>query len=202
MIFCLRLFDIPLPEFHCQNTTEVDVITLKQIPRYWPLCGEFTGDGNSPVTGEFPAQRPVTRSFDVFFVHHLNKRLSKQWWGWWFETPLRPLWRHCNALVGFFYPRCVALTNHVALPRQKQVTQPFWPFFAWTSFIPDWVWIFFESRHSALQHSPRVVKINNTFSLIINSICDDGIGTGVGTVFDVILSTHRRLYIIIEYEKR
>ena len=24
-------------------------------------------EGNSPVTGEFPAQRPVTRSFDVFF---------------------------------------------------------------------------------------------------------------------------------------
>ena len=23
--------------------------------------------GNSPVTGEFPTQRPVTRSFDVFF---------------------------------------------------------------------------------------------------------------------------------------
>ena len=23
--------------------------------------------GNLPVTGEFPAQRPVTRSFDVFF---------------------------------------------------------------------------------------------------------------------------------------
>ena len=23
--------------------------------------------GNSPVTGEFPAQRQVTRSFDVFF---------------------------------------------------------------------------------------------------------------------------------------
>ena len=23
--------------------------------------------GNSPVTGEFPAQRPVTRSFDIFF---------------------------------------------------------------------------------------------------------------------------------------
>ena len=33
--------------------------------------------GNSPVTGEFPAQRPVTRSFDVFFDLHLNKRLSK-----------------------------------------------------------------------------------------------------------------------------
>ena len=53
--------------------------------------------GNSPVTGEFPAQRQVTRSFDVFLDLPLNKRLSKQWWGWWFETPSCPLWRHCNA---------------------------------------------------------------------------------------------------------
>ena len=52
--------------------------------------------GNSPVPGEFPAQRPVTRSFDVFFDLRLNKRLSKQWWGWWFETLSRSLWRHCN----------------------------------------------------------------------------------------------------------
>ena len=29
----------------------------------------------------------------------LNKRLSKQSWGWWFETPSRSLWRHCNELV-------------------------------------------------------------------------------------------------------
>ena len=33
--------------------------------------------GNSPVPGEFPAQRPVTRSFGVFFDLRLNKRLSK-----------------------------------------------------------------------------------------------------------------------------
>ena len=52
--------------------------------------------GNSPVTGEFPVQRPVTRSFDVFFYLLLNKRLSKQWWGWWFETQSRPSWRHIN----------------------------------------------------------------------------------------------------------
>ena len=32
--------------------------------------------GNSPVTGEFPAQRPVTRSFDVFFDLRINKSLS------------------------------------------------------------------------------------------------------------------------------
>ena len=38
----------------------------------------------------------VTRSFDVFFHLQLNKRLSKQWGGWLFETPSRQLWRHCN----------------------------------------------------------------------------------------------------------
>ena len=42
--------------------------------------------GNSPVPGEFPAQRPVTRSFDVFLDLRRNKRLSKQPEGWWFET--------------------------------------------------------------------------------------------------------------------
>ena len=51
--------------------------------------------GNSPVTGEFPAQRAVTRSFDVFFDLRPNNQLSKQSWGWRFETPSRPLWRHC-----------------------------------------------------------------------------------------------------------
>ena len=40
--------------------------------------------GNSPITGEFPSQRPVTRSFDVFFDLRLNKRLSKQSRGRWF----------------------------------------------------------------------------------------------------------------------
>ena len=52
--------------------------------------------GNSPVSGEFPAQRPVTRGFDVCFDLCPNKRLSKQSWGWWFETPSGSLWRHSN----------------------------------------------------------------------------------------------------------
>ena len=55
-----------------------------------PLCG------NSPVTGEFPTQKPVTWSFGVFFDLRLNKRLSKQSRGWWSETPPRSLWRQCN----------------------------------------------------------------------------------------------------------
>ena len=55
-----------------------------------PLCGEFTGPG------EFPAQRPVTRSFGVFLDLCLNKWLRKQPRGWWFETPSWSLWRQCN----------------------------------------------------------------------------------------------------------
>ena len=71
---------------------------LETFPALLAICA-----GNSPVTGEFPAQRPVTRSFDVFFNMRLNKRLSKQWRGWWFEMPSRPLWSHCNVL---FWPHC------------------------------------------------------------------------------------------------
>ena len=56
--------------------------------------------GNSPVSGEFLAQRPLTRSFDGFFDLRLNKRLSKQSWRWWFETLSRPLLRHRNDYHG------------------------------------------------------------------------------------------------------
>ena len=62
--------------------------------------------GNSPVSGEFPAQRPVTRGFDVFFDLCPDKRLSKQPWGWWFETPSHSLWRHRNAAYPFKTPIC------------------------------------------------------------------------------------------------
>ena len=71
-----------------------------------PLCGEFTGPG------EFPTQRPVTRSFDVSFDLRLNKRSSKQPWGWWFDTPSWSSWRQCNeersqSVIGFTNPlRC------------------------------------------------------------------------------------------------
>ena len=55
--------------------------------------------GNSPVPGEFPTQRPVTQSFDVFFDLRLNKQLSKQSWGWWFDTLSGSLWRQCNGKI-------------------------------------------------------------------------------------------------------
>ena len=54
---------------------------------------------NSPVPGEFPAQRTVTRNFDVFFDPRPTKLLGKQSWGWWFDTPSRPSRRHRNELL-------------------------------------------------------------------------------------------------------
>ena len=77
-----------------------DAIKWKHFPRYWPFVG-----GNSPVTGEFSAQRPVTRSFGVFFDLRLNKRLSKQSWSWWFETLSRPLRRQDDVIKWKHFPR-------------------------------------------------------------------------------------------------
>ena len=69
--------------------------------------------GNSPVTGEFTAQRPVTRRFEVFFDLRLNKRLSKQSRGWWFETTSRPLWRHYNVILNMYGALLAELVFHV-----------------------------------------------------------------------------------------
>ena len=55
-------------------------------------------EGKPLVTGGFPSQRPVTRSFDVLFDLRLNKRFNKQSRRRWFETPSRSLWRHSNVM--------------------------------------------------------------------------------------------------------
>ena len=83
------------------------------------LCAE-----NSPATGEFPSQRPVMRSFDVFFDLRLNKLLSKQSRGRLFETLLRSLWRHCNEketkknsqtkhVIFFWNPKSMKISTHI-----------------------------------------------------------------------------------------
>ena len=87
-----------------------DVIEWRHSQRYWPFVWE-----NSPVTGEFPTQKPLTRSFDVFFDLRLNKRLNMQSWGWWFETSSRPLWRHRNEAINSFTDiTCVAQVSEQA----------------------------------------------------------------------------------------
>ena len=69
-----------------------DVIKWKHFRIYWPFVRE------PPLTGEFPSQRPVTRSFDIFFHLLLTKRSSKQSRRWWSPTPSRLLWRHCDVI--------------------------------------------------------------------------------------------------------
>ena len=54
------------------------------------LCGEFTGHRWIPRTKASDAE------LWCFLWFAPDKTMSKQSWGWWFETPWRPLWRHCN----------------------------------------------------------------------------------------------------------
>ena len=77
----------------------------KSLFRQPHRCMMTSSNGNifhvtGPLCGEFPAQRPVTRSFGIFFDQRLNKRLSKQSRRWWFGTPSFSLWRHCNGNMG------------------------------------------------------------------------------------------------------
>ena len=105
---CIDYFDIILIKLECQRI-HFSVCPVKCIHGFVVLCllilyfhfawwrhqmETFSASlaicvGNSP-------QKPVTRSFDVFFDMRLNERLSKQSRGWWFETLSRPLWHHWN----------------------------------------------------------------------------------------------------------
>ena len=94
-----------------------DVIIIFRVTG--PLCGEFTGPG------EFPAQRPVPRSFDVFFDLRLNKRLSKQSRGWRFETPTWPLWRQRNELHQWYWGNHRTEPVSRKQPRRVSVDKPY-----------------------------------------------------------------------------
>ena len=67
------------------------LIKFKHFPRNWPFVR-----GNHPSPTDSPENKPVTRSCDAFLHMYLNKRLSKHWRWWWFETPKQSLWRDDN----------------------------------------------------------------------------------------------------------
>ena len=68
----LRGITSEILSFNTKLLNHDDVIKWKIFRVTGPLCGEFIGDR------WIPSQRPVMRSFDVFFDLRLNKRLSKQ----------------------------------------------------------------------------------------------------------------------------
>ena len=122
-----------------------------------PLCGEFTGPE------EFPTQRPVTRSFDVFFDLRLNKRLSKQPWGWWFQTPSWSLWRQSNAETSPTPTPLIHVTTVAFLGklRRNQTGHGFTDgIFKWSSWMKLFVfsltfhWILFLNKLTSAQIMP------------------------------------------------
>ena len=86
---------VNVSQFACFSTDRSkhdDVIKWKHFRVTGHLCGEFTGRRWIPRTKASDAE------LSCFLWSALNKRLSKQWQGWWFETPSCPLWLHCNGV--------------------------------------------------------------------------------------------------------
>ena len=71
-----------------------DVIKWKHFTRYWTFV---RGIHWSPVNSLHKVQWRRALMFSLICI--LNKLLSKQSWGWWFETPLCSLWHHCNLIM-------------------------------------------------------------------------------------------------------
>ena len=91
---CLKFYKDKMPRATRveQVGSHDDVIKWKLFPRYWPCA---RGIHRSPVNSPHKAS---DHGLWFFFDLSLNKLLSKQLWGWWFETPWHSLWRHCNGV--------------------------------------------------------------------------------------------------------
>ena len=121
-----------------------------------------TMQNRSPVPGEFPAQRPVTRNFDVFFDLRLIKQLSKQSRGWSFETLSHPLWRHRNGGRQRWWS--------LITPRCARVPKRIWPLaynegnhqLKSLNFVEYWPIFTIESSHPNIFFFRKLLKIANT----------------------------------------
>ena len=87
-----------------------DVIKWKHFPRNWPFV---RGIHRSPVNSTHKGQWRGALTFSLIC---LNKRLSKQWWGRWFETLSSRLWRHCNDTIYITGWQAVIYTHGNVLP--------------------------------------------------------------------------------------
>ena len=123
-----------------------DVNKWKYFPRYWFLC-----EGNPPVTGGYPSQKPVTRSFDVFFeygVKSLGCPLPNVWMSGWVYKE-----------IGFIHGSEETLCNHVQHRAQYYVLSD-WPWCRWVDNF------FFKLVPRGLMNSARDVYINITTNII------------------------------------
>ena len=111
-----------------------DVIKWKHFPRYWPFVG---GIHRSPVNSPYKGQWRGALMFSMIYA--LNKRLSKQWWGWWFETPTRPLWRHYNDHIRPHYGGTrLRYSTHQQIQQHMGWNYPKKPCRCWKCFQRRW----------------------------------------------------------------
>ena len=82
----------------CRHNTGLVSWWRHQMETFSALLAICGGIHRSPVNSLHKGQW-------YFLWYGLNKRLSEQSWGWWFETPSLPLWRHCDVSGVFQAPR-------------------------------------------------------------------------------------------------
>ena len=95
-----------------------DVIKWKHFPRYWSFVGEFTGHRWIPLTHASDAEL-------WFFLFAPEQTVSKQSRRWWFETPSRLLWRHCNVMADEISQYVVELSS-VKTPSHNRRKNSVW----------------------------------------------------------------------------
>ena len=89
---------------HTMMSRHDDVIKWKLFPRYWPFVrGIHRSLVNSPHKGQWRGA----------LMFSLIWRLSKQSWGWWFETQSCQLWRYCNGTYSSEQVPCKVEQKHV-----------------------------------------------------------------------------------------
>ena len=89
------------------TTQHDDVIKWKHFPHHWPFVW---GIHQSPVNSPHKGQWYGALMFSLICA--LNKWLSKQLWGWWFERPSRSLWRHCNEWLWYHNDQLSDVVEH------------------------------------------------------------------------------------------
>ena len=88
---CERLTQLPVLSFtpgYMMTSSNGNISRVAGL-----VCWEFNGHP------WMPCAKASDAGIDVFFDLRVNKRLRKQSWGWWFERPSRPLWRHSIVIV-------------------------------------------------------------------------------------------------------
>ena len=103
-----RLYQITAP--YNNFNTPIMIWWRHQMGTFSTLLAFARGIHRSPVNSPHKGQWRGASMFSLICA--LNKQLSKQYWGWWFEMPLRPLWRRCN---GGLKKTVVLSTSHLRL---------------------------------------------------------------------------------------